>query len=93
MLKENRSCGKAQELMGLIREKEQAYADASDFYEKAFELTSRKSAAIGYRLAYNYMKAKRYIECLEVCRQVTEVHPNYVAIKTDIEEKVILSIR
>lgn len=79
--------------MGLIREKEQAYADASDFYEKAFELTSRKSAAIGYRLAYNYMKAKRYIECLEVCRQVTEVHPNYVAIKTDIEEKVILSIR
>ena len=50
--------------MGLIREKEQAYADASDFYEKAFELTSRKSAAIGYRLAYNYMKAKRYIECL-----------------------------
>lgn len=31
-MKENRSCGKAQELMGLIREKEQAYADASEFY-------------------------------------------------------------
>jgi tetratricopeptide repeat protein 21B len=85
LLKENRSCGKAQELMGLIREKEQAYADASEFYEKAFELTSRKSAAIGYRLAYNYMKAKRYIDCLEVCRQVTEVHPSYTTIKTDIE--------
>ena len=84
-MKENRSCGKAQELMGLIREKEQAYADASEFYEKAFDLTSRKSAAIGYRLAYNYMKAKRYIDCLQVCRQVTEVHPNYTAIKTDIE--------
>ncbi len=50
--------------MGLIREKEQAYADASEFYEKAFDLTSRKSAAIGFRLAYNYLKAKRYIDCL-----------------------------
>ena len=79
--------------MGLIREKEQAYADAADFYEKAFELTSRKSAGIGYRLAYNYMKAKRHIDCLEVCRQVTEVFPNYTVIKTDIEEKVIVSIR
>jgi hypothetical protein len=29
LLKENKSCGKAQELMGLIREMEQAYADAS----------------------------------------------------------------
>ena len=48
---------------------------------------------MGYRLAYNYLKAKRYIDCLEVCRQVTEVHPNYVAIKTDIEEKAILAIR
>jgi hypothetical protein len=44
-------------------------------------------------LAYNYMKAKRYIDCLEICRQVTEVFPNYTAIKTEIEEKVILSIR
>ncbi len=56
--------------MGLIREKEQSYADAADFYLKAFELTSRKSAGIGYRLAYNYMKAKRYVDCLEICRQV-----------------------
>ena len=47
--------------MGLIRQKEQAYADAADFYQKAFDLTSRKSAGIGFRLAYNYMKAKRYI--------------------------------
>ena len=29
LLKENRSCGKAQQLMGLIREKENAYADAA----------------------------------------------------------------
>ncbi len=47
--------------MGLIRQLQQAFADASDFYEKAFALTHRKSAAIGYRLAYNYLKAKRHV--------------------------------
>ena len=93
LVKENKSCGKAQELLGLIREMENNYTQASEFYEKAFSLSNRKSAAMGYRLAYNYLKAKRYIDCLEVCRQVTEVHPNYVAIKTDIEEKAILAIR
>ena len=85
LLRENKSCGKAEEYMGLIREKEQAYADASDFYEKAFNLTSRKSASIGYRLAYNYFKARRFVECLEVCRQVLEVNPSYTSIRTDIQ--------
>ena len=93
LLKENKSCGKAQELMGLIREKDLAYADAAEFYEKAFDMTSRKAASIGYRLAYNYFKAKRYVECLEICRQVTESHPNYTIIKTEIEEKAIMAIR
>lgn len=64
VLRENKSSGKAYELLGLIKEKEQAYVDAAESYEKAFELTQRKSAGIGYRLAYNYMKAKRYVDCL-----------------------------
>ena len=56
-------------------------------------MTNRKSASIGYRLAYNYLKAKRYVDCLEICRQVTEAQPNYTLIKTDIEEKAIMAIR
>ena len=56
--------------MGLIKEKEQNFLDAIEKYEEAFELTSRKSAPIGYRLAHNHMKAKRYVDCLEICRQV-----------------------
>jgi tetratricopeptide repeat protein 21B len=64
ILKENKSSGKAHELLGLIKEKEQAYVDAAQSYEKAFELTKKKSASIGYRLAYNYMKGKRYVDCL-----------------------------
>ena len=64
VIRENKSCGKALELMGLIKEKEQAYVDAAQFYERAFELTARKSSSIGFRLAYNYMKAKRHVDCL-----------------------------
>ena len=32
LLRENKSCDKAEELMGLIREKDLAYADAAEFY-------------------------------------------------------------
>jgi hypothetical protein len=44
-------------------------------------------------LAYNYLKAKRYVDCLEICRQVTEAHPGYLPIKTEIEDKAIEGIR
>ncbi len=93
LLRENKSCGKAQELLGLIFEKEQSYANAAECYEIAFDMTSRKSASIGYRLAYNYSKAKRFVDSLEICRQVLEVHPNYKAIRTDIMDKAILAVR
>ena len=81
ILRENKSSGKAYELLGLIKEKEQAYVDAAESYEKAFEMTLKKSAGIGYRLAYNYMKAKRYVDCLETCRVVLEANPRYDPIR------------
>ena len=54
--------------MGLIKEKEHSYVDAATHYEKAHSLTSEKSPSIGYRLAFNYLKAKRYIDCITVCK-------------------------
>lgn len=50
--------------MGMIKEREQAYVDAANHYEKAFNLTMRKSVSIGYRLAFNFLKARRFIECI-----------------------------
>jgi hypothetical protein len=46
----------AYELEGLIKEKETAYRDAAKLYEKAWACSNGKSAAIGYRLAFNYLK-------------------------------------
>jgi len=66
-LKFNKSCGKAEEYMGLINEKENSYVDAALHYEKAFFLTNYKSLSIGYRLAFNYFKVKKFIECVDIC--------------------------
>ena len=58
-LKYNKSCGKAWESMGVIKEKEHAYKDAAEYYEKAWQLEHKASAPIGFKLAFNYMKSKR----------------------------------
>ena len=46
-LKYNQSCGKAEEYMGLIKEKEQSYIDAAGHYERAWKLYNEKDPAIG----------------------------------------------
>ena len=79
--------------MGLIKEKEQSYVDAAEHYEKAFRLFNERSAAMGSRLAFNYLKAKRYVDCINVCKKVLEINPNYPKIQKDIMEKAILSLR
>jgi tetratricopeptide repeat protein 21B len=72
-LKYNRCCAKAEEFMGLIKEKESMYIDAASHYEKAFSISNSKNTSIGYRLAFNYFKAKRYIECLDICNKVLTI--------------------
>ena len=44
--------------MGLIKEKEQSYVDAANHYENAFKLLNSRNLNMGYRLAFNYLKAK-----------------------------------
>jgi len=92
-LKYNKSCGKAEEYFGLIKEKEQSYQDAADHYEKAWKLASEKSASIGFRLSFNYLKAKRYIECIEVCKAVLKEFPEYPKIEKEILTKARHSLR
>ena len=79
--------------MGLIKEKEQSYVDAAVHYEKAHKLTDQKSPSIGYRLAFNYLKAKRYIECITVCKSIMDVFPNYNKIEKEVLQKARVLIR
>ncbi|XP_045686795.1 tetratricopeptide repeat protein 21B [Phyllostomus hastatus] len=92
-LRHNRSCCKAYEYMGYIMEKEQTYTDAALNYEMAWKHGNRTNPAVGYKLAFNYLKAKRYVDAIDVCHQVLEAHPTYPKIRKDILDKARTSLR
>ena len=49
--------------------------------------------SLGYRLAFNYLKARRLVEAIDVCHTVLEKHPQYPKIHRDILDKARLAIR
>eukprot|EP01006_Ploeotia_vitrea_P056869 TRINITY_DN68132_c2_g2_i2.p1 TRINITY_DN68132_c2_g2~~TRINITY_DN68132_c2_g2_i2.p1 ORF type:complete len:1314 (+),score=179.62 TRINITY_DN68132_c2_g2_i2:92-4033(+) len=89
----NKSCGRAWEFMGLIYEKEQSYSNAADCYENAWRLVNETDPSIGYKLAFNYLKAKRYVNAIDVCQKVLQARPQYPKIKKDILDKARASLR
>lgn len=89
----NKSSGKAWELLGLIMEKEEAYKDAAEHYEHAHFFTGEQSAPVGYRLAFNYLKAKRYVDAIDVCHKVLKAFPDYPKIKREIMDKARAALR
>ena len=93
VLKHNASNVKAEEYMGLIKEKERAYVDASTHYEKAFEMSSRKNSAVGFRLAFNYLKAERLIDCIDIAKEVLKVAPNFPNVQEELINKARVLIR
>ncbi|XP_004676352.2 PREDICTED: tetratricopeptide repeat protein 21A [Condylura cristata] len=89
----NKSCCKAYEYMGFIMEKEQSYKDAAANYELAWKYSHHANPAIGFRLAFNYLKDKRLVEAIEVCHNVLREHPNYPKIREEILEKAQGSLK
>jgi len=92
-LKYNKSCAKAWEYMGAIMEREQSYKDAADHYEKAWKHENQASAQVGYKLAFNYLKAKRFVEAIDVCHKVIKAFPEYPKIRKDILEKARMGLK
>ncbi|XP_012939708.1 tetratricopeptide repeat protein 21B isoform X2 [Aplysia californica] len=93
VLQYNKSCCKAYEYMGFICEKEQSYKDAAESYENAWKYGNKNNPVIGYKLAFNYMKARRFVDAIDICHHVLSSHPNYPKIRKDILEKARASIR
>lgn len=92
-LKYNKECSKAWELLGLIMEKNHSYPEAISFYENVWKCLKEASPAVGYRLAYTYLKDKRHIEAITVCQKVLAISPNYPKIKKDILDKARVCVR
>lgn len=90
-LKYNQSCGKAKEMLGTIKESEAKYSEASIYYESAWKLS--KTASIGFRLAFNYLKSKKYVNSIDICKEVLNMYPDYPRIKAEILDKCRTALR
>jgi len=93
VLQHNKTCAKAYEYASYIAEKDQAYKDAANEYEYAWKFGGQANPTIGYQLAFNYMKGKRYADAIDVCQQVLRVQPDYLQICKEILEKLRNNLR
>ncbi|XP_074652535.1 tetratricopeptide repeat protein 21B-like [Tubulanus polymorphus] len=92
-LQHNLSCCKAYEYMGFVMEKEQSYKDAAKNYEMAWKYGNKNNPAIGYKLGFNYLKARRFTDAIDICHHVLASHANYPKIRKDILDKARASLR
>ena len=69
------------------------YVDAANHYEKAWRMSNSRNASVGFRLAFNYLKAKRYVDSVNICKEVLKVYPDYTLIKTEILDKARLLLK
>ena len=60
----------AWETLGSIMEREQSYRDAAEQYEQAWRHTGGTAAAVGYKLGFNYLKAGRLVDAVNVAHKV-----------------------
>ena len=72
-------------------EKEASYADACDYYKLAFSFN--KSPSLGYKLAFNHLKAKNYTDAIDISEAIYREFPQFEAIKTDVYQNAIAQIR
>ena len=92
-LQYNASCAKAHKMLGSIFELELAYKDAADAYERAWRITQRGSPSLGYQLSFNYLKAKRYVEAIDVANDVIKRFPTSPGIREDVLEIAMRSLK
>ncbi|XP_048474316.1 tetratricopeptide repeat protein 21B-like [Rhincodon typus] len=92
-IQNNQSCCKAYEYLGFIMEKEQSYMDAVTNYKLAWKCSNEANPAIGYKLAFNYLKAKMYMHAIDICHKVLKNHPTYPKIRKEVFEKARASIK
>lgn len=86
VLKHNKSSYKAYELCGQIAEKEQSFKSAAVHLEQAWKYSGKQKPNIAHKLAYNFMKAKRFADAIDVCQQVLKIYPDYPSVKEILEK-------
>ena len=78
--------------MGIIQEKEQEYLEATEHYQKAWLLSGEQSTRIGYRLAVCFMKARLFVEAIDICESLLQIEPELKHIRKEILDKSKLHV-
>jgi tetratricopeptide repeat protein 21B len=91
----NKSAVRGYEMLGAVYEKQGKHEDAAECYEVAWKHigTSSASASVGYKLAFNYLKAKRFVEACDICHKVLSLDPQYPKIRKEILAKARDNLR
>lgn len=87
------SCARAYEYLGAIAEREVRYAEAAELYERAWRFENEASAPVGFKLAFNYLKADRYVQAIDVCQKIMKQFPDYPRLRTDVLDKARAMLR
>ena len=53
-------------------EKEQSFRAAAEHYELAWRYGNKHNPSVGYKLGFNYLKAKRYVDAIEIAQHVSQ---------------------
>ena len=93
VLQLNKSCGKAWEVLGGIMEKEAAYRDASDNYEQAWFVSGQSHVNIGFKLAFNYLKCRKFVQAIDVCHAVLKLNPDMPKLRKEVLDKARQGLR
>lgn len=40
-------------------------------------MSNKKNGGVGYRLAFNYIKANRFVDAIDVGKEILKVYPDY----------------
>ena len=89
----NKSCAKAWEYLGFIMEKEASFKDAAEHYEHAWKYEQETNPSMGFKLAFNHLKAKKYTDAIDVCNKVLGAFPEYPKMRKEILEKARTQLR
>ncbi|XP_054257864.1 tetratricopeptide repeat protein 21B-like [Macrosteles quadrilineatus] len=92
-LTHNQGCHRARQLLALIAEKEQKYLEAGLQYKQAWKLSGKNDPALGFKLAFNQVKAKRYADAISTCHAVLQLNPDYPRIRKEILDKAMNHLR
>lgn len=83
----------AWEILGDIAEREMSYADAAENFARAWEVDMERTARVGYKLAFNYLKSRRFTRAIDICHKVLEQFPDYGNMQETIVDVARRSLR